>query len=562
MSPTKPDNLRRFTSLEQNNNPQNTTAPPTSARQQHHTGSKFGLFFAATHSLSLPIERLLLSTILDVPGFAQSDPFAVAFLSALLPFWQYKLAVDVLSKQYRKFVESPLFGAPGLLTYLAARQRWVDDHIAAAVRDGATQALVLGGGFSTRSLRLAFSSLTWFEVDDVQVIARKRALLNELPALMKRHSTAEIPSLPSRPLTLLSVDWNTNSAALVPSLTAAGFNPGSKTVVIMEGLFPHLETCQTEAVLADVAALCAPGSTLLWDFLHADAFEGKCVYVGYDALAAACLNKGAAFRSGHSPTLSPWVRSTQKFHLRITELLSSKEIVSQFVRPHYVRLAAKEGGTVEEANDTGGCQMHACLAPKLSSIPLTIPVPEFYSLAAAVKTVPRISLKEAGSPVKPDSRGGRNGSLDDEELDLQAPTAMLNSASCFFRGVLTMIWGRDTSEENERTPSALPPEQQQRSVYLPAEKCAAASSYDLQKGRQCADWSLSATLQRGPGGENAHAAVRTVQPATSTPLDHAISIVAMQPELQLNELIQPPPPPQQDDLKISEKGRWGWFGWQ
>lgn len=117
---------------------------------------RWGLFFAATHTHSLPIERLLLKTInaeLGIPG-SVPDPYAAAFRAALLPSWRYKLAASFVAKQYKSFVESAACGVPGLLTYLDARARWVDGHITSAAQEGVQQVVVLGGGFDARALRL------------------------------------------------------------------------------------------------------------------------------------------------------------------------------------------------------------------------------------------------------------------------------------------------------------------------------------------------------------------------------------------------------------------------
>ena len=137
---------------------QNSPEDIHSSSQQQGT-HKWGWFFAATHAQSLPIERLLLKTInaeLGIPG-SVPDVYAVALRSALLPSWRYKIASTFLAKQYKNFVESGLYGVPGLLSYLDARARWIDGHVIAAAQEGVQQIVVLGGGFDTRALRIGAS---------------------------------------------------------------------------------------------------------------------------------------------------------------------------------------------------------------------------------------------------------------------------------------------------------------------------------------------------------------------------------------------------------------------
>lgn len=56
---------------------------------------------------------------------------------------------------------------------------------------------------------------------------------------------------------------------LIPELTAAGFAPADRCCVVAEGVLPYLGPLEAAGLMSDVAALAAPGSRLLFDFLHA-----------------------------------------------------------------------------------------------------------------------------------------------------------------------------------------------------------------------------------------------------------------------------------------------------
>lgn len=73
----------------------------------------------------------------------------------------------------------------------------------------------------------------------------------------------------------LAVDLLAGSLDLIPRLTAAGFDPSQRCCIVGEGLLPYLSPAQGSELLADLAALAAPGSHLLFDFMHEGWCEGS-----------------------------------------------------------------------------------------------------------------------------------------------------------------------------------------------------------------------------------------------------------------------------------------------
>ncbi len=69
-----------------------------------------------------------------------------------------------------------------------------------------------------------------------------------------------------------AVDLLAGSLDLIPRLTAAGFDPSCRCCIVGDGLLPYLSPVQGGELLAELAALAAPGSHLLFDFMH----EGEC----------------------------------------------------------------------------------------------------------------------------------------------------------------------------------------------------------------------------------------------------------------------------------------------
>ncbi len=75
------------------------------------------------------------------------------------------------------FIQGPAFGCPGIMTYLDARTRWLDDEVAAALREGFTQVVVVAAGYDTRAYRLAAPGVSYFEIDLPEASERKRQLV-------------------------------------------------------------------------------------------------------------------------------------------------------------------------------------------------------------------------------------------------------------------------------------------------------------------------------------------------------------------------------------------------
>ncbi len=74
--------------------------------------------------------------------------------SAFLTTWQLAGMLS-FGAVLQALIEAPCYGVPGICTYLAARSKWLDSEVAAAIAEGATQVVLLGAGYDTRAHRLA-----------------------------------------------------------------------------------------------------------------------------------------------------------------------------------------------------------------------------------------------------------------------------------------------------------------------------------------------------------------------------------------------------------------------
>ncbi|CDR03503.1 class I SAM-dependent methyltransferase [Streptomyces iranensis] len=136
---------------------------------------------------------------------------------------------------------------------VAARTRFAEDAVAAAVARGARQAVALGAGLDTFGCRNPYEAdgLRVFEVDHPATQEWKR----------DRLAAAEIPVPPS--LTFAPVDFERQS--LADGLTAAGFDPARPAFFVWLGVVPYLTHTAVLDTLRFIAAL-PDGSGVVFDY--------------------------------------------------------------------------------------------------------------------------------------------------------------------------------------------------------------------------------------------------------------------------------------------------------
>ena len=146
--------------------------------------------------------------------------------------------------------------AMGSAIMMIIRTRFIEERLAAAIGEGASQVVLLGAGFDTRAYRLTelLKSAKVFEVDQIstQEIKKRRV----------RDAGIEVP--PN--LTYVPVDFRRDNLGEV--LAAAGYDSTRKTFFVWEGVTMYLPEAAVEQTLRWVAAQ-APGSTIIFDFVGA-----------------------------------------------------------------------------------------------------------------------------------------------------------------------------------------------------------------------------------------------------------------------------------------------------
>jgi methyltransferase (TIGR00027 family) len=169
--------------------------------------------------------------------------------------------------------------------FLAARSRFAEDALAAAVSRGVRQAVVLGAGFDTFALRNSQADLAVFEVDHPATQAWKHARLNE-----------EGIAAPAT-LAFVSVDFERES--LSERLAACGFQLDRPAFFVWLGVVPYLTREAILAVLCFIAT--REGSEVALDYsepLKDYSLDGR---AKAEDLAARVAQAGESFLSHFEP---------------------------------------------------------------------------------------------------------------------------------------------------------------------------------------------------------------------------------------------------------------------
>jgi methyltransferase (TIGR00027 family) len=130
---------------------------------------------------------------------------------------------------------------------MAARTRFFDEQVLAAISRGVRQVVICGAGYDDRALRFRAASVRYFELDQPATQADKARRL-------------ERDGLDTAGLTLVPADFRAEDVAAV--LAASGQDRGQPTLFLCEGLLVYLDRPTIVRLLGGLASRAAAGSTL------------------------------------------------------------------------------------------------------------------------------------------------------------------------------------------------------------------------------------------------------------------------------------------------------------
>jgi methyltransferase (TIGR00027 family) len=211
----------------------------------------------------------------DAPPLVLNDPIAVPILGT------------AYSEELRRTPTRPdrPFSV-GLRAFLVARSRFAEDALARAVKQGATQYVLLGAGLDTFAHRNPYPHLRVFEVDHPTTQQWKRELL-------------EAGSLPAPGnLTYVPVDFERDS--LSQQLHSAGFDSKAPAFFAWLGVVPYLNLEAFRSTINFIAAQ-RPGSGLVLDYGQPRAALPFFERLAHDSLAARVQLAGEPFQLFFTP---------------------------------------------------------------------------------------------------------------------------------------------------------------------------------------------------------------------------------------------------------------------
>ena len=131
------------------------------------------------------------------------------------------------------------------------RTRYMDGRVTAAIAAGVRQVVICGAGLDDRALRFRTPGVRFFEVDHPATQADKAARLAALGAG---------PAAGAPDPVLVSCDFESGDVAA--ALRAHGYRAAGATLFLCEGLLVYLGRDTCDQLLASLAAVAGPGSTL------------------------------------------------------------------------------------------------------------------------------------------------------------------------------------------------------------------------------------------------------------------------------------------------------------
>lgn len=173
----------------------------------------------------------------------------------------------------------------GLHAHIVLRVRYADEVCEAAIRDGIDQIVLLGAGFDTTSLRMAEAPVTIFEVDAPATQKDKRQVTQRL-----------LPASAIAETVWVLCDFE--DSVLQRRLIDSGFDPARPSVVVWLGVSMYLTGHAIDTTLDDLAALCAPGSRLVVDYIDANVITARPRWKSARRVARLVARRGEPYRSG------------------------------------------------------------------------------------------------------------------------------------------------------------------------------------------------------------------------------------------------------------------------
>ena len=215
------------------------------------------------------------------------DPFARSFLTWPLSLAGGLAVVPGLGRVLAGIIDSRV---PGTRSSGVARTKLIDDAITASLGEHTEQLVILGAGYDSRAYRLpGLRALRVFEVDHPDTLAAKREVLER--GSVQRDHVRFVPT-------------DFNQRQLESDMAAAGYNEAARTLFLWEGVTNYLTEAAVDTTLR-WCARAAPGSRLLFSYVHRDVLTRPDAFIGTEQLFASLAKFGEKWTFGIEPSTLP-----------------------------------------------------------------------------------------------------------------------------------------------------------------------------------------------------------------------------------------------------------------
>jgi methyltransferase (TIGR00027 family) len=192
----------------------------------------------------------------DTPLF--TDPYADFFVEAAIEAgWRPPFAAETLAT----VSADPAIAAQmaAMAAYIAARTRYFDEFFTTAGANGLDQVVILAAGLDSRAWRLPWiTATTIYEIDQPKVLEFKSEVLAQ-------HGARPAARYVTVPMDLRH-DWPS-------ALRAKGFEPGTPTVWLAEGLLPYLSAADQDLLFERIDGLSSASSRLAVEAFGPEFFD-------------------------------------------------------------------------------------------------------------------------------------------------------------------------------------------------------------------------------------------------------------------------------------------------
>lgn len=177
-----------------------------------------------------------------------TDPLARALIPGGISYYLSKLAVDL--GVFERM-------APGAASFIAIRERYIDDLLIECLAQGCAQVVILGAGLDSRAFRIpGIERARVFEVDQAETQSLKRQRLRRV-----------IDPIPPH-ISFISVDFNTQQ--LGQRLAEGGYREQATTLFIWQGVTYFLTDQGVDSTLAFIAQHAGRGSQVVFDYCYSE----------------------------------------------------------------------------------------------------------------------------------------------------------------------------------------------------------------------------------------------------------------------------------------------------